>query len=110
MTFLVAFTLYVGASTAFAVDTGDTDGPATKISDGASGTQNKGSEGFFDHNGNGTRGWTSWVNRDDALEVNPEYAFKPYKESTADDYGPATTTGHFGTTNRTGFEDAIKDN
>jgi fimbrial isopeptide formation D2 family protein len=95
---------------ASAVDSGDTDGPATKITSGESGTQNKGSEGFFDHNGNGANGWSSWVNKASALEVDPKYAFRPYKEASADEYGPATTTGHFGATNQSGFGSAIEDN
>ncbi|MDR1042835.1 MAG: isopeptide-forming domain-containing fimbrial protein [Clostridiales Family XIII bacterium] len=92
-----------------ALDSGDTDGPATKISSGASGTQNKGSEGFYDHNGNKEHGWSSWINRDHALEVPDDYSFRPFRKVSEDEYGPATETAHFGPANQAGLDAAIKD-
>jgi hypothetical protein len=59
---LVLVPMYAGAVS------GDTDGPAARISPGAGGTQSRGLEGFFDHNDNGANGWSSWMNKAGAIE------------------------------------------
>jgi fimbrial isopeptide formation D2 family protein len=107
---VVCAVLAASPAQAAALDSGDTGGPATRISSGATGTQSKGSEGFFDHNGNKEHGWSSWINRDNALKVSPDYSFRPYQESSADDYGPASKSGYFGSVNQSGFDSAIADN
>jgi fimbrial isopeptide formation D2 family protein/uncharacterized repeat protein (TIGR01451 family) len=109
LVFVIAIALQMSPLVASALSTDNTGGPATKAS--YSNTEGgKGSNGFANHNGNGTAGWSSYDDINSALEVHPSYSFKPYIDTSADANGPATVSGYFGSPDQSGFDGAIRDN